>query len=412
MTDITTIQGTCAPRFQAVRDELAKNFQERGEVGASVCAIVDGEVVVDLHGGVADPATGRPWTADTVSVVWSSTKGALALCAHMLADRGQLDLGAPVGAYWPELGRGAKERITVRMLLSHQAGLPAIRATIPEGGLYDWERMIAMLEAEELFWEPGTRHGYHGLTIGYLVGEVIRRVSGQTVGAFFQSEVARPLGLDFWIGLPESEEARVSPIIPPDPPTGDPGPFFRAAMTDPTSLQALMLTNVGGHFNPGAWDSRAAHAAEIPAAGGITNARGLAGMYAPLSLGGALGKVRLVSEAAITDMAAVQSASDVDAMLLLQSRFTLGFMKSVDNRRRAVGDGSSTLLSEEAFGHPGMGGSIGFADPGARLSFGYVMNKQGPGVGLNERGQRLVDAVYRTLGYEAPRGTWIGPRRR
>jgi CubicO group peptidase (beta-lactamase class C family) len=404
------IQGTCAPGFAQVRDEFAGNFAERGEVGASVCVSVDGETVVDLWGGVADPATGRPWTRDTIGHVWSATKGATALCAHILAARGLLDLNAPVATYWPEFAKNGKEGILVRHLLNHQAGLPAVREPLPAGAFYDWALMTDVLAREEPFWRPGTRNGYHALTFGYLVGEVVRRVSGRTLGAFFRDEVAGPLGLDFWLGLPEEHEHRVAPTVPAPPPgPGDAVPSFHvAALTEPTSVQALVLVNSGGYMLlPGESDTRAAHAAEFGAVGGITNARGLAGMYRTLALGGA----PLVDPDQLAVMAAVSSATSVDAVMLVPTRWALGFVKTMDNRYLPAADREGVLLSEEAFGHVGMGGSHGFADPRARLSFGYTMNRQGTGLGVNERGQSLVDAVYRALGYRriGADGPWYRP---
>jgi CubicO group peptidase (beta-lactamase class C family) len=402
-----TIEGTNDPRFAGVREEFARNFAERGEVGASVCISLDGETVVDLWGGTADPASGRrgvageatdrAWTRDTIGHVWSATKGATALCAHILADRGELDINAPVVTYWPEFGKNGKESVLVRHLLNHQAGLPAVREPLPPGAFYDWGYMTDVLAGEEPFWRPGTRTGYHGFTFGFLVGEVIRRVSGRTLGQFFRDEVARPFGLDFWLGLPEEHEPRVAPTIPADPPgPGDPvASLWLAAFTDPDSIQALMLANSGGYMNPGESDRRAAHAAEMGAVGGIGNARSLAGMYRPLALGGG----ELISAEQLAVATAVSSATSVDAVCLVPSRFALGFMKTMDNRHLPVADREGILLSEEAFGHNGMGGSIGFADPRARMSFGYTMNRQGSGLGINERGQSLVDAAYRALGY-------------
>ena len=208
------IQGMCDPKFAEVREEFARNFSERGDVGASVSVVVEGETVVDLWGGIADPATGVPWREDTITVVMSMTKGATALCAHILADRGELDIDAPVAHYWPEFGANGKETIPVRMLLNHQAGLPGFRFEIPRGKPYDWDYMTSALAAQRPFWQPGLLYGYHALTFGWLVGEVVRRVSGKSVGTFFRDEVAVPLGLDFWIGLPESEERRAVPLIP------------------------------------------------------------------------------------------------------------------------------------------------------------------------------------------------------
>ena len=395
------IQGLCDPQFHAVRQEFERNFRDRGEVGASVCVTVRGQVMVNLWGGTARLDTGTPWTEETVSLVFSCTKGATALCAHILASRGLLDLDAPVAEYWPAFAQAGKTTITVKMLLNHQAGLPALRKPLPQGAFYDWEFMVAALEKEEPFWQPGTRNGYHGLTFGWLVGEVVRRVSGKSLGTFFQDEVAKPLGLDFWLGLPEQLEPRVASMVPGEPDTNT--PFF-TAMADPTSLQTFMFHNTGGYMTRPDYDSRAAHAAEIGGAGGITNARGLAGMYTPLA---GRGK-ELVSRDAVARMAAVSSATGCDAVLLLPTRFSLGFMKAMDNRRLPFGQDSSAILSEDAFGHVGFGGSIGFADPKAELAFGYTMNKMGTGVGLTERGQRLIDAVYRSLGYRSnASGTWV-----
>ncbi|HKT03898.1 MAG TPA: serine hydrolase domain-containing protein [Rugosimonospora sp.] len=408
------IDGTCDPRFARVRDEFERNFAERGEVGASVCVTVDGQTVVDLWGGVADPGTGRAWDTDTIGHVWSATKGATALCAHLLAYRGLLDFDAPVTAYWPEFGKNGKEAVLVRHLLAHQAGLPAVREPLPAGCFYDWRLMTEALAAEEPFWRPGTRNGYHALTFGFLVGEVVRRVSGRTLGQFFAEEVAGPLGLEFWLGLPESAEPRVAPTIPAPPPgPGDPMPsLYVAALSDPASIQGLMLVNSGGYMLvPGESDSRAAHAAEMGAVGGITNARGLAGMYRPLALGGAVDGVTLVGPEQLYRMAAIVSATSVDAVLLVPTRWAMGFTKTTDNRYLPAADQEGILLSEEAFGHPGMGGSLGFADPRARLSFGYTMNRQGTGLGVNERGQSLVDAVYAALAYHRvdATGPWYHP---
>src|SRR5438067_5642402 len=213
------VEGTCERRFSEVREEFERNLAERDEVGASVCVTVDGETVVDLWGGIADPATGRRWERDTIGVVWSCTKGATALCAHMLVSRGELGLDRRVTDYWPEFGKNGKGDVTVRMLLAHQAGLAAHREPLPEGGLTDWDLAVDLLAAQEPWWEPGTRSGYHALTFGHLAGELVRRISGHSLGTFFREEIAEPLGLDFFIGLPESEFARVAPTIPAEPPT-------------------------------------------------------------------------------------------------------------------------------------------------------------------------------------------------
>ncbi|MHB1425351.1 MAG: serine hydrolase domain-containing protein [Gemmataceae bacterium] len=400
------IEGICDARFQNVRDEFERNFAERGEVGSSVCVMIEGRAVVDLWGGIADRHTGRPWEKDTIGLVWSSTKGATALCAHLLISRGLLALDRAVASYWPEFGQAGKDGITVRMLLDHQAGLPAIRQALVAGGLYDWQYMTDVLAAEAPFWEPGTRQGYHATTFGHLVGEVVRRVSGRPFDVFFRAEVAEPLGLDFHIGLPEDHEPRVAPTIRADPPPPDEprSRFLTLMASDPASIQALTVKNSGRRGAAGDHDSHEAHRAVLPSQGGITNARGLAGMYAPLAYGGG----QFVDADTLKQISAVSSAIGVDATLLIGLRIALGFWKSSDNRQGPAGARDSIILSEEAFGHPGMGGSLGFADPGAKMSFGYTMNKQGRGVCLNERGQSLVDAVYRALGYRTDRlGRWM-----
>jgi CubicO group peptidase (beta-lactamase class C family) len=399
--------GTCDPRFGAVRDAFERNFAERGEVGASVCVTLEGETVVDLWGGIADPASGRAWDEDTIGVIWSCTKGATALCAHVLVARGQLDLDAPIASYWPEFAKNGKGAITVRMALAHQAGLAAFTEPIPENGYCDWDLIVNRVAEQAPLWAPGTRHGYHALTYGHLVGEVVRRVSGRSLGTFFREEIAEPLNLDLWIGLPEAHEPRVAATIPPPfPEAGDIIPtFYRVAMTDPDSVGALVLMNSGLVFAPGWIDTRDAHAAELPAFGGIGNARALAGMYRALAVGGTVDGVRIVDGGELVAMGAVASATSVDATMLVPTRWSLGFVKTVDNSAREPGDRDGVILAEEAFGHVGMGGSIGFADPNARLSFGYTMNRQEMTTGLDARAQSLIDATYATLGYQrSPRG--------
>jgi CubicO group peptidase (beta-lactamase class C family) len=400
------ISGNCRPGFERVAEAFERNLKEKGEIGASVCLTVGGETVVDLWGGVADPKTKAPWTRDTVSIVFSCTKGATALCAHVLASRGQLDLDAPVAELWPEFAQHGKERVTTRMMLDH----PAVRAPVKDDGPYDWAYMTDRLAAEVPFWEPGTRNGYHGFTFGWTVGEMVRRASGKSLGMFFREEIAGPLGLDFWIGLPEAIEPRVAPIVPHVYKATDAvTPFMRDLATNKQSVAALF------YFNNGAWrsggaNSRAGHAAEIGAANGITNARGLAGMYAPLANGGG----DLVDATTLARMGEVSMATHDDATLRIPTRFALGFMKSMDNRRRSLAaklwgeDCDSVILGSAAFGHVGAGGSLGFADPAAGLSFGYTMNRMGPGLLMNERGQSLVDAAYLSLGYRnKDGGVWV-----
>ncbi len=396
----TPIAGTARPDFAAVADEFARNFAERGEVGASVSITVDGESVVDLWGGhVGTGEDAEPWQEDTLVVVWSSTKGFTALCAHLLIDRGLLDLEAPVAEYWPDFAKAGKAGVTVRMVLDHSAGVPTWREKLPKGSAYDWDFMVSRLEDEEPFWEPGTRNGYHMLSFGWTVGELVRRVSGRSLGTFLRQELAQPLEADVWLGLPESEEPRVAPIIGWNPPPDDRSAFTDAIRSDRHGVSALALLNNGG-FSA---NSREAHAAEIGGGGGLATGRGMARLYRPFATGGG----GFVGPDTLARMSEVAVATERDAVLVMPTRFGLGFMKSMDNRRRRVGDRYSAILGSTAFGHVGAGGSISFADPEARMSFGYTMNRQGEGILLNERGQSLVDAAYRSLGYRTnDSGVW------
>ena len=402
------VQGQCDDRFAGVAREFERNFAERGELGASVTVTVGGETVVDLWGGVADPDGARPWDEDTVCVVMSSTKGATSLAVHLLTTTGDLDLDEPVATYWPEFAQAGKERVLVRHLLSHQAGLPALRDPVPAGGFYDWDGMVERLAAEAPFWEPGTRHGYHALTFGFLVGEVVRRVSGRSLGGFVADEIAGPLGLDLHIGLPEAQHGRVARLLPPpDPQPGDPVPaFLLRAMTEPGSIPALVMLNTGGYLVPGEWDSPAALAAELPASGGVANARSLAGLYRAIVHDRRIGRFTLDAED-LARMGAVQSAGSEDAVLASPGRWTSGYLKGAATPR-GVEPPSVISLSEAAFGHTGNGGSIGFADPGCGMSFAYVMNQMSAAMGLGPTGQSLVDATYRSLGYRRARyDTWV-----
>ena len=382
------VEGSFDARFAPVVDAFVANYRERGELGASLCVTHEGDTVVDVWGGSADPL--ERWDADTVSIVHSCTKGATALCAHLLIDRGELDLEAPVSEYWPEFAANGKARATVRMMLDHSVGVPVFRGTLEPGELYDWDRVIARLEAEEPFWEPGARNGYHMINFGWTVGELVRRVSGRSLGTFFAEEIAGPLGLDFWIGLPEAEESRVSRLVSHTPAPPEPGArlsrFVETLLGDRSSIPALAMANVST-VDP---NSRPYHAAEIGGGGGITNGRGLAGMYTPLAL-----RSGLVSAAAVDRMRRISVATNDDATLCIATRFALGFMVSMDNRDKL--DKDSVVLGEHAFGHVGAGGSIGFADPSLGLAVGYTMNRMGPGILLNERGQSIVDALYRTV---------------
>jgi CubicO group peptidase (beta-lactamase class C family) len=397
------IEGRCDEKFMGVVDAFVTNFESRGEVGASCALTLEGKTVVDLWGGKKAPG-GDAWDKDTVSIVFSSTKGAMALCAHMLVDRGALDLHAPIVSYWPEFGQNGKETATVVMSLDHSVGVPHIREAPKAGGFYDWDYMVDRVAKEQAFWPPGTRNGYHAITMSWIVGELVHRASKKRMGKFFNDEVAAPLALDFWIGLPETQEQRVAPMIQaPLPANPMESRFLRKAMTDTNSASHFFFRDFLA-FNP---NSREGRAAEIGAGNGITNARGLAGLYAPLANGGTAGGVRLVAPETIARMSRVTVATHEDATLVIPTRFALGYMKTMDNRHLGGIDGASCLLSEAAFGHVGAGGSIGFADPECKMSFGYTMNQMGHGLLLNDRGQALVDAAYKAVGYRSnASGAW------
>ena len=274
------IKGSCHEDFQEVAETFAKNFDKYQEIGSSVCVVVDGEITVDLWAGHKNNERTNEWDENTLSVAFSSTKAALALCAHILIDRGQLNTKEKVTKYWPEYGKKGKEDTTVEMILNHSAGLPALKTQVKEGGFFDWDYMVELLENEEPFWIPGEETGYHMMTTGWLIGELVRRVSGKSLGKFFNDEISKPYNLDYWIGLPESEDERVAKVTPFVPsPSDKPSNFATAFRTNPNSMQRLSLKNTGGYD----YNSKETYRAEIGGVGGITNARSLAGMFTPLA---------------------------------------------------------------------------------------------------------------------------------
>ncbi|MFJ9542609.1 serine hydrolase domain-containing protein [Streptomyces sp. NPDC101225] len=389
---MTMIDGEIEAGFEPVREAFEASFSERGDIGASVCVYLHGRPVVDLWGGIADPETGRAWTRDTLQLVYSATKGATATAAHLLVQRGELDLDAPVATYWPEFAANGKADIPVRWLLSHQAGLIALDQPVPLHEALAWDPMVAALAAQRPLWEPGTAHGYHGRTWGWLVGEVIRRVSGRTPGRFFADEIAGPLGLDFFIGLPAAERARVSRMVYQQSEVdltavpieaipeafrelvaamGDPNSFFNRAfaVTDPAEID----------FN-----SPELQAAELPASNGIGTAHALAHMYAALI--GEVEGVHLFTPETL-ESATKEQANGKDQVLQLPSRFGSGYMLPTEDL---------PMTGPNAFGHMGRGGSLAFADPEHGIAFAYAMNNIVEGA-EDLRAGTLVDAVRRSL---------------
>jgi len=384
MTDPAPLgpQGFCDPRFAGVREVFAHSFAERLETGASVSVAVDGRTVVDLWGGFSDAAGRRPWQRDTIVNVYSTTKGLTALCAHLLAERGAIDLDAPVARTWPEFAQAGKEGVLVRHLLCHQAGLPGLRRDLSVEDLYDWEKTTISLAAEAPWWEPGTSHGYHALTFGHLVGEVVRRASGRRLGRFFRDEVAAPLGADLHIGLAPEHDARVAELVPPPV---DPG--FRALLaSDPHSLLARALANPAA--DPRQTATRAWRGAEIPAANGHGNARSLARVYAALACGGSLDGIALC-RAETLERASTVAASGPDRILQIPMHWGLGYV--VNAAKTIYGP------NPRSYGHTGFGGSFGFADPDARVAVGYAMNRMAATLVGEPRGAALIRAVYEAL---------------
>jgi len=396
------IHGHCDPRFENVRKVFTEKFEAGKEVGASIAFTLHGESVVDLWGGFVGkrgtPEADREWQRDTLANTYSTTKGMTAICAHRLVEAGKLDLDAPVVQYWPEFGAEGKSEIPVRWLLSHQSGLPAIRKEMPPEALFDWDAMCQALAETKPWWTPGTKHGYHPVTYGHLVGEVIRRVSGRTVGQMFREDVAEPLEADFHIGLDAAEDDRVADIIgslaPPKSGPGEPkvkikGPLadFMRDMTDPTTMVGRAFNNP--RMKPTTVNSREWRAAEIPAANGHGTASALARVYGALANGGAVDGVRILEADSIV-RARTEQVSGPDATLGgMPMRYGLGFMLRSDFMPLSP--------SPNAFGHPGAGGSIGLADPDAGVGFGYVMNKMSMGLVGGPTAFAVLGAFFEAL---------------
>ena len=385
MANERAVQGSCDARFRRVREVFAEQAANPEELGAAVAVTIEGHSVVDLFAGTADAARTRPWTGDTLVNLFSTTKGMTALCAHRLADQGKLDLDAPVARYWPEFAQADKDRIPVRWLLDHSAGLPAVEAPLPPQALYDWTAMTEALAAQAPWWEPGTQHGYHAMSFGWLVGEVVRRVSGKSLGQTFRDEIAGPLGADFAIGAPPELDARIAELVPaPMPKPGETNLMAEIIATaKPYALKAFLNPLVA----PTAFNSRAWRAAEIPAANGHGSARGIARVYTALACGGALDGVEVLSRAAIDRARAPQRSGPDNVIPLLPTRHALGFQLGTE--AEPIGPNSG------AFGHSGAGGSFGFADPESRVGFGYAMNRMEVGLFLiGPRATALMNAVY------------------
>ncbi len=413
---MTTIEGWVAPGFEGVRAAFAANFDAGTEVGAAFAAYHRGEKVVDLWGGIADRTTGRPWDERTLVLVYSTTKGVTAMCANRLAQEGRLDVEAPVASYWPEFAQAGKEKVTVADLLAHRAGLAWVDGTFSFEDMLAWDPVVKALARQAPSWPPGTAHGYHATTYGWLVGEVVRRITGVSVGTYLHREIAGPLGADFFIGLPPAEEGRVARLVsfleglqgagtPGGPPAQGAGTSVGpdlaqlAEMAGPylspdgPLLKALSAPE-GALTDPDVWDSPALHAAEIPAANGIGDARSIARLY-----GACVGEVRDTSGAPFRILTAEQLDRALEArtegpdrvLMGLDLQWGLGFMLN----RGLISLGG--LGGPRSFGHFGMGGSAGWADPDLELAMGYVMNRMEIGTTGDTRSYRLMQACLEAV---------------
>jgi len=377
LTGMNEIHGTCDDRFVAVRDAFAGNFETGVEVGASVCVYLDGEPVVDLWGGFADRDQTVPWQSDTIINVWSTTKTMTFVGALMLADQGAIDLDQPVARYWPEFAANGKEAVLVRHIMAHTAGLSGWQEKMAPEDLYDWEKATSLLAAQKPWWEPGEGSGYHALTQGYLIGEIVRRVTGQSFGTFFRDEIAGPLGADFHVGFgPELDDRVARVITPPRPerPEVFP-PMMLATMTNP-------MLNATQSWEP-EW-----RRAEIPAAGGHGNARSVAAVQSVVSGGGEARGVRLFSEATGRRVLEEQ-AHGPDMVIGDHLRFGIGY--ALHSPELPIGRGDAVAF------WGGYGGSLIVNDLDRRLTIAYVMNKMELGTVGGPRSYALVDAAYDSL---------------
>jgi len=377
-------------RRVALEEVFSENFAKRGEVGAAVSIWLEGEEIVSLHRGWRDRAQTEEWQSDTPVLIWSATKGLASACLlHALDPSG---LNSPVATVWPEFGNAGKESITFRQVMSHQAGLSALDEL--SLSLLDHDAVVEAIEKQRPHWSPGEGHGYAARTYGFMIDEIVRRISGLALGDYWRREFAVPLGLDIWIGMPESEHGRVAQMLAPK--VGgcrdESENAFVEALSEPESLTRKAFASPGGLVGASAMNSPAVRAAAIPSLGGIATASSLGKFYAMLACGGEWDGVSYFSSEAIDQMQR-RHAEGLDRILLLETAFAVGFMQDPTGRdgnkiRRHFGP------SSRAFGHPGAGGCLAFADPDEKIGFAYVMNQMETGVLPGPRALRLVDALY------------------
>jgi CubicO group peptidase (beta-lactamase class C family) len=372
---MSEVQGTCDSRFAEMRDVLEASLESGADLGASVAVTIDGSPVVDLWGGWADSDKTKPWVTDTITNVWSTTKTMTNLCALLLVDRGELDVFAPVSKYWPEFAANGKESIEVRHVLSHTSGVSAWEQPVQIEDLYDWDKSTAMLASQAPWWKPGTASGYHAINQGHLVGELIRRISGRSLGTFFADEVAKPLGADFHIGLSAADDRRVSNVVapPPIPIQLEPGTVAFKTLTGPP-VDA-------NYANTEAW-----RRAQIGAANGHGNARSVARIQSVVACGGEVDGVRLLSPATI-DLIFEEQAHGVDLVLGLPLRFGIGYGLPEPKTIPYIPDGRICFWG-------GWGGSVIVVDLDHRMTIAYMMNVMEPGIVGGLRAEALLRAAY------------------
>ncbi|HEY7002330.1 MAG TPA: serine hydrolase domain-containing protein [Candidatus Udaeobacter sp.] len=374
--------------LQRLKPLFQENFEKFGELGAAVCVWQYGNPLVDLYDGFCDARHEKPWDADTLVLVWSATKGIGSACVLHVLQEHKINLDSTVAEFWPEFAQAGKERITLSQLLSHQAGLCALDTRVD---ILDYGAVISALEAQKPLWPPGSAHGYHARTFGFLLDELVRRIAKKTLSQYWREVFAQPLGLDFWIGLPEEENGRVATVYaaksgrPPDPKQ-----FYRDLIT-PGTLARKTFSSPYGLKSVSEMNNPAVRAQSIVSFGGIGSASALAKFYSLLANGGKIDDHTLFSEETIARMTTTL-ADGMDRVFQVPTAFSAGFMKDPRNARERL-FGTST----NAFGHPGAGGSHAFADPRNGISFAYVMNQMEQSLLPNEKSLRLVDAIYRAF---------------
>jgi len=391
--------GFATPEFEGVRAAFSENFEARGELGASLCIYVDGVNKVDLWGGTADESTGRAWERNTIAVVYSATKGVLAVIGHMLAERGTIDFDAPVAAYWPEFASNGKSEVPVRYLFTHQVGLPFLDRPVTLDDVLAGDRLVEILEHATPVWKPGSAHGYHALTFGWLVATLLRKACGRPIADVLRELITEPLSLDLTIGRPAPNGAAIAMLRDDDrrpdrvPDSAAPDAMtvsaeLDAAAHDPGSMLMRTMTTNGALPVPDAptWNQRRIYGASIPAAGGITNARSLARMYAATI--GEVNGTRLLSAGAL-EAATREQVAGPDRVLLISTRFATGFQ---------LPSQMVTMLSGTSFGHSGVGGALGFADTRHRVAFGYVPNQLRTSSAGDDRTDALLGALRSVVG--------------